>query len=133
MRNVTWQRVSPAPPAPAQENDSLSTEERGSVADDESTLVQGGWGVADELIDDLAHMNDLDLMWGFDLDAFLIERAQQAPAVGEAGGGTLETIGSCQRGAVDVPLVPEGRADRDDWFVSRGRGGRPLGPSRKDR
>ena len=47
-----------------------------------------GGGVADELIDDLAHMNDLDLTWGFDLDAFLRERAQQAPDVGEAGGRT---------------------------------------------
>ena len=39
--------------------------------------------MADDLIDDLAHMNDLDLTWGFDLDPFLPERAQQAPAVGE--------------------------------------------------
>ena len=38
--------------------------------DDESTPGQGGWGVADELIDDLAHMNELDLTGGFDLDAF---------------------------------------------------------------
>ena len=98
----------------------MSTEERGSVADDESTLVQGGWGVADELIDDLAHMNDLDLTWGFDLDAFLRERAQQAPDVGEAGGRTLETIGSSQGGAVDVSSAPAGRAETETIGLSYG-------------
>ena len=50
-----------------------------------------GVGVADELIDDLAHMNDLDLTWGFDLDAFLRERAQQAPAARGVGEWTAQT------------------------------------------
>ena len=66
-RNVTWQRVSPAPPVPDQENDSLSTEEGESVAADESTSDQGSEGMADELIDDLAHVKrprlDVDSIW----------------------------------------------------------------------
>ena len=41
-------------------------------------------GFVDELDDGLARLNDLDLTWGFDLDAFLEERAQQAPAAGDA-------------------------------------------------
>ena len=90
-REITWQRVLPAPPVPAQTNDSLSTEERGSTADDESTSDGVGGGVVevvvDELEDDLAHLNNLDVTWGFDLDAFLQERRQQAPAAGDAGDG----------------------------------------------
>ena len=42
-RHITWQRVSPAPPAPAQMHDSLSTEEGGSE-DDESKSDRGGGG-----------------------------------------------------------------------------------------
>ena len=48
-RNITWQRVSLAPPAPAQMHDSLPTEEGGSEADDESTSGRGGGRVVDEL------------------------------------------------------------------------------------
>ena len=92
-RNITWQRVSPVPPVPAQMNDSLSMEEGGSEANDGSTSDQGGRGVVDELDDGLARLNDLDLTWGFDLDAFLEERAQQVPAAGDAGDGTAETMG----------------------------------------
>jgi len=66
-RNITWQRVSPEPPVPAQMNDSLSMEEGGSEANDGSTSDQGGRGVVDELDDGLARLNDLDLTWGFDL------------------------------------------------------------------
>ena len=69
--------------------------------------------MADELIDGLARMNDLDFTCGFDLDVFLRERVQQAPAVGEAGGGTLKTIGSSQGGAIDAPSVPEGRTETE--------------------
>ena len=62
-RNITWQSVSPAPPVPSQADDSLSTEERGSIADDESTSYRGGRGVVDALVDeqdnDLAHVNNL--------------------------------------------------------------------------
>ena len=50
-------------------HDSLSTEEGGSEADDESTSDGGGVGVVDELDDGLAHLNDLDVTWEFDLDA----------------------------------------------------------------
>ena len=40
--HVTWQRVSSAPPVPAQMHDSLSQEEGGSEADDKSTSDGGG-------------------------------------------------------------------------------------------
>ena len=60
-RNITWQRVSPEPPVPAQMNDSLSIEEGGSEANDGSTSDQGGRGVVDELDEGLARLNDLDL------------------------------------------------------------------------
>ena len=43
-RHTTWQRVSLTPPAPAPMHDSLSTEEGGSGADDESTSDRGVWG-----------------------------------------------------------------------------------------
>lgn len=62
--------MSPVSPERAQTNDSLSTEERGSVADDESTPNRGGGGVVDELDDGLPSSNDLDVTWGFPLDAF---------------------------------------------------------------
>ena len=67
--HITWQRVSSAPPVPAQMHDSLSTEEGESEADDERTSDRGGGGVVDELDDGLAHLNDLDVPWGFDLKA----------------------------------------------------------------
>ena len=76
--------------------------------------------VADDVIDDLAHVNHLDLTWGYFLDAFLRERAQQAPDVGEAGGRTLETIGSSQGGAVDVSSAPAGRAETETIGLSYG-------------
>ena len=63
-RSITWQRVSPEPHLPAQMNDSLSMEERGSEANDGSTSDQGGRGVVDELDEGLACLNDLDLTWG---------------------------------------------------------------------
>ena len=92
-------------------HDSLSTEEGGSEADDESTSDRGGGGVVDELDDGLARLNDLDMTWGFDMDAFLQERAQQAPAAGDAGDGTVETMGSSQGGSVDASSAPAGRAE----------------------
>ena len=84
-RHVTWQRVSPSPPVPAQMHDSLSQEGRGSEADDESTSDGGGGRVTDEKDEDLAHLTDLDVMWVFDLHAFLRERSQETPDVGDAG------------------------------------------------
>ena len=46
-RNITWQRVSPEPPVPAQMNDSLSMEEGGSEAkrttEARRIKVVGGW------------------------------------------------------------------------------------------
>ena len=73
-------------------HDSLSTEEGGYEADDESTSDRSGGGAMDELDDDLAHLNDLDVTCGFDLDAFLLERAQQELAGGDASDGTAETM-----------------------------------------
>ena len=53
----------------------------------------------DERNDSLAHSNDLDVTWGFDLDAFLRE-------------GT-RTAGTCRRRG-------RRRDSRDDGFDSRG-------------
>lgn len=68
-RNVTWQRVSPAPYVPGQNNDILSRKRGGAAADDESTSDRDGRGVIDELDDGLTHLNDLALTCGFDLNA----------------------------------------------------------------
>ena len=67
--------------------------------------------MVDQLDDGLARLNDLDVTWGFDLDAFLQERAQQAPAAGDAGDGTVEAMGSSRGGAVDASSAPAGRAE----------------------
>ena len=101
-RNITWQRVSPAPPTPAEACDPLSTEKGRSEADDVSTSDRGGGGVMNKLDDGLSRLNDLDVTWGFDPDAFMQERAQQTPAAGEAGGETPETMSSSQGSAVDA-------------------------------
>lgn len=53
-------------------------------------------------------LNDLELTWGFDLGAFLEERAQKVPAAGDAGTGTAETIGSSQERAVEACSAPAG-------------------------
>ena len=45
-------------------------------------------GIVYELDDGLAHLNDLDVTWGFYLDAVLQERAWKEPAAGEAGDET---------------------------------------------
>ena len=58
-RHITWQRVSPTPPVPAQMHDSPSTEEGGSETDDESTSDRRGEGVVDEPLDGLAYLHDL--------------------------------------------------------------------------
>ena len=110
-RNVTWQRVSSGPPVPAQVDDSPSTEEGGSEADDVSMSNRGGGGVMNELDDSLAHSNDLNMTWGFDLDACLQETARHAHAAGEAGDGTTETIDSSQGGAVDASSASMRRAE----------------------
>ena len=117
-RTAIWQRVLPAPPVPAQTNDSLPAEQGGSVADDECTPDQSGGEAVDELFDDLAHLDDLDATWGFGEDAFLQERSQQAPAAGGAGDGTAETTGSSEAGTVDDPSVPAGTADSDSSSAS---------------
>ena len=110
-RHVNWQRVPPSPPVPAPMHDPLSQEEGGSEADDESTSDGGGGGVMDEQDEGLARLTDLDVTWGFDLHAFLLERSQEAPAAGDAGDGTAETMDSSQGGAVDASSVPAGRAE----------------------
>ena len=83
-----------------------------------STSDRGGEGVVNELDDDLADLNDLDVTWGFDLDAFVQEIAQQPPAAGEAGDETPEAMGSSQEGAVDASSVPAGRAESDSNVAS---------------
>ena len=62
--------------------------------------------LVDELDDDVAHLNNLNATSDFDLDAFLQERRQQAPAAGDAGDGKAVTIGSSQGGAVDSSSAP---------------------------
>ena len=84
-RHVTWQRVSPAPPVPAQMHDSLYQEEGGSKVDDESTSDRGGGRVMDEQDEGLARLTDLDVTLGFDLHVFLRARSQETPAAGDAG------------------------------------------------
>ena len=71
----------------------------------------------DELDDDLAYLNNLDVTWGLDLDAFLQERRQQAPAAGDARDGETETIGSFQGGAVGAFSAPVGRAESETGTV----------------
>ena len=112
-------------------HDSLSQEEGGSEADDESTSYGGGRGVMDEQDEGLARLTDLDVTWGFDLHVYLRDRSQEAPAAGDAsdlhaclqersqeapvtgdaGDGTAETMDSSQEGAVDASSVPAGRAE----------------------
>ena len=106
----------------------------GFIADDESNKSdRDGAGVEDELDDDLAHLNDLDVTRGFDLDAFVHENRQHAPAAGDAGDGKAETIGSSFGSAVnDLGPAREG-GKPDERFVSRGRGGPLLGPGREGR
>ena len=130
-RHVTWQRVSPSPPIPAQMHDSLSQEDGGFQAGDENTSDGGKGGVMDEQDKGLARLTDLDVTWRFDLHAFLREHSQETPAAGDtgdlhaclqersrgapvtgdAGDGTAETMDSSQGGAADASSVPAGRAE----------------------
>ena len=91
--------------------------------------------MVDELDGSLAHLNDLDVAWGFDLDSFLQEPEQQAPpAAGEARDGTASRDGafvSRRCGRCLLGPVWERRNSRDDGSVSRGRLGRLLGPGRE--
>ena len=64
----------------------------------------------------------------------LQKRAQEAPAAGDAGDGLAETTDSSQGVRWTPPQPRQGRPNsRDDGFVSRGRGGRLLGPAKKGR
>ena len=99
-------------------HDSLLTKEGASEADDESTSARGGGEVVDELEDRLAPLTGLDVAWGFDLDAFFQERAQQAPAAGDAGDGTVKTMGSSQGGAMYASSAPAGRAENVETMGS---------------
>ena len=67
--------------------------------------------MADELDDGLTHFNDLDVTWAFGLDALLQEGAQQAPAAGEVGDRTTETMDLSQGGAADASSAPIGRTE----------------------
>ena len=74
--------------------------------------------MVDALDDGRAHLNNLDVTWGLDIDEFLQERAQQAPAAGEVGDGTAETMGPSQGGAVDASSVPRRRAETAETMGS---------------
>lgn len=102
----------------AQTNDSLSMEERGPVADNESTSDQGGMWVVDELEDALTQSDDLGVARGFGLDEFLRERTQKATAAGNADGGKSRTIGSSKGGAVGTPSPPSGMTDSNSSAAS---------------
>ena len=119
----------PAPPVPAQTNDSLSAEEGLSVVDKESTSDRGGGGGEwMKLDDDLGYLDDLDVMRDYGVDAFLVERLQ-ASVSGGASDGTAETTSSSEGGTVDAPLAPVGRADSDGInYGPRERSGSTRGP-----
>ena len=74
--------------------------------------------MVDEPDDGLAHLNDLDVTWGFDRDAFPQRRTRQAPAAGDAGDGTANTMDSSQGGAVDTPSAPAGASKRVETMGS---------------
>lgn len=112
-QNTTSQRVLPTPPVPTQMNGSLSTEEGRSIVDDKSTWDQGRGVVVDELGYDLAQLDDLNVVWECDLDAFLRERTQHVSATGDADDGIHETMCPSEWGAVDTPWTLAGRADND--------------------
>ena len=80
--------------------------------------------MVDELVgdlnDDQAHLHNLDLTWGFDLDEFLQERRQQAPATGDAGDGKAETIRSSHGGVVGDSAAPEEKAESETIGSSQG-------------
>ena len=73
------------------------------------------------------------MTWGCDLDAFLQERRQQAPAAGDTVDEKAETIGSFQGGAVGASSAPAGRAESEratrlngaQWTPPRPRQGGP--------
>ena len=114
-------------------HDSLSQEEGGSEADDESTSVRRryGGGVMDEEDEGLDRLIDLDVTWRVDLHAFLRERSnvapaasdagdlhaclqersQEAPVADDAGDGTVETMNLSQESVVEPPSFPAGRAE----------------------
>ena len=119
-------------------HDSLSQEEGGCEADDESTSNRGGGRVMDKQDEGRTRLADLDATWGFDLRAFLRdrsrktpaagdagdlhaclqERSQEAPVAGDAGDGTAEPMDLSQWGAVDTSLVPAGRTETAETMDS---------------
>lgn len=102
-------------------------EEKGYEADGKRTSGRGSGGVVDKLDDGLTRLNDLELTWGFDVDAVLGEGAQQAPATADAGDGTAETMPSSQEGAVDIFSVPAETAERDPRGTSASDSGQRNG------
>ena len=93
--------------------------------------------MVDELDDGLAHLNDLDVTWGFGLDALLQERVQQAPAAGKAEDGAAETLDSSQGGVVDASSAPIRRTETAETMSSSQRGtvdssSAPAGRAEKD-
>ena len=85
----------------------MSTEEGGSIPDDEITSDRGGGGVVDELFvaahDDMANSNGVDVTGGGgDVNAFLQGRGQHTLADKDTGDGKTETSDSSEGGVVDV-------------------------------
>ena len=60
-----------------------------------------------------SNSNDLEVTWGLDFDAFLLERTKQSPNSGGVGGGTGETIGPSEEGHDGRPLGPIREGDDD--------------------
>ena len=116
----------PAPPVPSKANGSLF-EGRGSVFYDESTSGQGSVGLVDEVMDDLAHPDDFDVTWVFDVDVFVQECLQQASVVNGADDETADTTDPSKGGTIDIPSVPAGRVDSAANTASTTDQGRDVG------
>ena len=106
--NLTWKRVSPERPVPAQMNVSVSAEERGVIGSDKSTSHRSYRGLVDKLNDGLTHLIGLATCGG----------ACIWNAESDAGHGKAETIVSSRAGTVGVPSTLTG-ATRSDSVHSR--------------
>ena len=83
-----------------------------------------------ELDDSLTHLNDLDVTWRFDLDAFVQECTPQEPDPGEAGPARPAT--KLPRRSVRlkdaVLTLPRSRQGGPKATPPKGTGGFPRGP-----
>ena len=79
---------------------------------------RGDGGVVDELENWSGSLEGPRSDVGFDLEAFMQERAPQAPAAGKAGDKTLETMASSRGSTVDASSVPAVGAERNPGAAS---------------